>query len=424
MLKQHICFVCLTALALAFPALGAVASFHPIGFIGPPSQSIAYAVSADGSTVVGESISPDGFQAFRWTVSGGIVGLGALPNPGGFLSSQAFGVSGDGAVIVGQSLTPDALLEDGSAMRWSQADGMTYLGNLGGTDTGGICQGITPDASVIVGWCASSDGFYQPFRWTQAGGMQGLGVLPNEQIGRAQAVTADGNTIVGNISFGNTTSSTPFVWTAETGILPLASLSPGALGSGNAITPSGHVIVGQSAGRAVRWIDGVVYNLGEIQGGISSSSYWANAVSADGNRIVGMANFNAGQGTGEAFIWDPVHGMRSLKNTLLSDYGLRTIGWSLFDARGISADGRIIVGYGFDPQGRQEGWMVDLGVANCVGDLNGDGLTDLTDLSALLSAYGTNSGDPGYLASADLDHNGVIDLSDLAVMLGAYGCGA
>lgn len=43
-------------------------------------------------------------------------------------------------------------------------------------------------------------------------------------------------------------------------------------------------------------------------------------------------------------------------------YGLNLNGWSLFDARGISADGKVIAGCGFDPQGYQEGWVVDLGV--------------------------------------------------------------
>lgn len=415
-----------TAIAICFvpAACGAVATFTPLGFIDSPSQSIAYAVSADGATVVGESISNDGMQAFRWTRSGGIVGLGFLPNPGGFKSSQAFAVSADGTIVAGASLTPNALLEDGSAMRWSAADGMTYLGNLGGTDTGGIAQGMTPDGVTIVGWCHSASGIYEPFRWTASGGMQGLGLLPNEQIGRALAVSADGATIVGNISAGSTTFPRAFIWTSETGVHLLTSLNESAISSANAITPDAAVVVGQSNGRAARWVAGVPVSLGEIAGGIPTSTYWANGVSADGNRIVGMANFNAGQGTGEAFLWDFAHGMRGLKSVLQNDFGVRTIGWSLFEARGISPDGRYIVGYGFDPQGRQQGWLVDLGSATCAGDLNNDGRTDLSDLAAFLSAYGSAIGDPSYIAAGDFDHSGVIDLGDLTTLLGGFGCGS
>ena len=39
-------------------------------------------MSADGSVVVGRGASASGIEAFRWTASGGMVGLGHLPaNP-------------------------------------------------------------------------------------------------------------------------------------------------------------------------------------------------------------------------------------------------------------------------------------------------------------------------------------------------------
>ena len=58
----------------------------------------------------------------------------------------------------------------------------------------------------------------------------------------------------------------------------------------------------------------------------------------------------------------------------------------------------------------------------CLGDLDGDGDTDLSDLAALLAAYGTVTGDPNFLPEADFDYSGVIDLSDLAFLLSDYGC--
>lgn len=53
----------------------------------------------------------------------------------------------------------------------------------------------------------------------------------------------------------------------------------------------------------------------------------------------------------------------------------------------------------------------------CPGDVNQDGIVDLSDLAALLSDYGCNSG----WCPGDLDGNGVTDLSDLATVLGNYG---
>ena len=57
------------------------------------------------------------------------------------------------------------------------------------------------------------------------------------------------------------------------------------------------------------------------------------------------------------------------------------------------------------------------------GDIDGDGDVDLSDLAALLAAYGSVSGDPNYNADADLDTDGDVDLSDLATLLANYGYG-
>jgi hypothetical protein len=58
----------------------------------------------------------------------------------------------------------------------------------------------------------------------------------------------------------------------------------------------------------------------------------------------------------------------------------------------------------------------------CVGDVDGDGDTDLNDLAELLAAYGSAAGDPEYNAGADFDASGVVDLTDLGYLLADYGC--
>jgi uncharacterized membrane protein len=86
----------------------------------------------------------------------------------------------------------------------------------------------------------------------------------------------------------------------------------------------------------------------------------AYGVSADGSVIVGW-NY-ASSTYGEAFIWDTVHGMRSLEDVLVNECGLDLAGWDLCEARGVSADGLTIVGSGHNPNGsgNTEAWVATI----------------------------------------------------------------
>jgi probable HAF family extracellular repeat protein len=108
-------------------------------------ESWAYAVSADGSVVVGVSeIAPYQYRAFRWTASGGMQALGTL---GGY-ASLADSVSADGSVVVGAS--------DGRAFRWTAAGGMedlntTYASLLTNGSVLYRANAISPNGRYIVG---------------------------------------------------------------------------------------------------------------------------------------------------------------------------------------------------------------------------------------------------------------------------------
>lgn len=57
----------------------------------------------------------------------------------------------------------------------------------------------------------------------------------------------------------------------------------------------------------------------------------------------------------------------------------------------------------------------------CVGDVNDDGVRDLTDLTALLAAFGSSTGNPNFNAGADLDADGSITIGDLTLLLSNFG---
>ncbi len=58
------------------------------------------------------------------------------------------------------------------------------------------------------------------------------------------------------------------------------------------------------------------------------------------------------------------------------------------------------------------------------GDVNGDGIVDIFDLSMVGLAYGRFAGEPGYNPDADLNEDGVVDVWDISVVCINYGIGS
>lgn len=79
-----------------------------------------------------------------------------------------------------------------------------------------------------------------------------------------------------------------------------------------------------------------------------------------------------------------------------------------------------ITGGGFSLVG---GFWAGVGQTPCglLGDIDGDGDTDLQDLAFMLAAFGSSTGDPNFNPAADIDGNGAITLQDLAFLLAEFG---
>ncbi|MDZ4783779.1 MAG: PEP-CTERM sorting domain-containing protein [Planctomycetia bacterium] len=170
-----------------------------LGYLpGGSLNSQAFDVSADGSVVVGYSLSAnsDEGEAFRWTDGDGMVGLGDLPE-GGF-HSVAFGVSGNGAVIVGGGRYKghgfDARQE---AFRWTVDGGMVGLGFLPAHDFS-VANNVSADGAVVVGVSGQLLVQNQAFRWSMNDGMVGLNHLPTVASSTAENVSASGEVVVGS----------------------------------------------------------------------------------------------------------------------------------------------------------------------------------------------------------------------------------
>ena len=113
--------------------------------------------SSDGSVSVGDIANIDldvtgletAHQAYRWTLTNGIVGLGYLP---GGDRSVALGVSADGNTVFGISNSTNSPGDPnfGEFFLWTSGSGMVSLGKPAGYDNYQNVGGMATDASVLV----------------------------------------------------------------------------------------------------------------------------------------------------------------------------------------------------------------------------------------------------------------------------------
>ena len=353
------CFASILAGLLMPSTIMAQATFQGLEFLPDGYSSQALDVSGNGNTVVGFDTVGSYYLPFKWTLDGGtqpfeyesyfqggsanaispngeiIIGvlrdyygyafrltndgtytfLGDLP--GGYDRATPYDVSADGNVVVGDSSTSNGT----GAFIWTPSSGINSLGDLG-SGYYSSARGVSDDGSVIVGTSYSPEG-YQAFLWTEANGMEGLGYLSeNGNASYARGISSNGEKVVGYSYDGVNGSNRfeAFLWTANAGM----------------------------------------QGLGFLQGGTYSN---ATAISGDGSTVVGWADSNSSE---FIFIWDQQHGMRNLLDVLTIDSGLgaELQGWTLYGANSISNNGRVIVGYGRNPDGLTQAWRIDLGPSN------------------------------------------------------------
>ena len=229
-----------------------------------------------------------GVPVAAWGQTPGYLFPGVVP---GGVGSGASAVSADGRFAAGMSTSSNG--SGVSPFVWSEASGRYDLALTEPATANAFTRGISDNGSVLVGQAGGS----RAFRWRGPGTYQFLPLLtnPNQPVhdqNAATGVSGDGSIVVGRSYRTQYLFGQAFRWTEATGMQPLG------------FTVSGHV-----------------YSE-------------ANAISRDGNVIVGMSQ--AANGRSDAFRWTALGGMQALP--LVAD---TTSAW----AQGTNHDGSIISGF-------------------------------------------------------------------------------
>jgi hypothetical protein len=137
--------------------------------------------------------------------------------------------------------------------------------------------------------------------------------------------------------------------------------------------------------------------------------------------VVGSISAFFPDGSGHAWIWTAALGLVDL-NTYLPTLGIDLTGWTITDAWGVSADGRIIAGTGTH-NGTDEAWIATLRPP-CRADFNHDGVRNVTDIFAFLAAWFAQSNLTGPGHTADFNNDNAVNVSDIFAFLAAWfvGC--
>lgn len=389
-----------TALMMSWTAFGQwCVGIEDLGTLGG-RDSVANAISADGSVVVGWARRASEEQAaFRWTSAGGMTDV--FPQQGGNHTAESTGVSADGGCVVGYGTDP---AYDARGFVWSPGSEAVLL-PLNAGEMESWAYGVSANGRVVVGRTPTADG-NRASKWVDGVGPTILS--GPERVSRALGASADGEVIVGHINALVGFSARGVRW-SEGGTIyqDLGVLEGDDVSMALAVSDDGQVVVGWSSNvngrrRAFVWTeaDGM-QDLGTL-GGLSSE---AMGVSPDGRVVVGWA-WNE-QSEARAFRWTADDGMEDLG-------GLAGVTSAAVD---VSANGRLIVGYSYNEDGQRRAVRWHGAIEGCETDLNDDGALDYFDV--LLMTGWLAEGD----ARGDVNGDGSFDCFDLFVFLNAFDAG-
>jgi probable HAF family extracellular repeat protein len=355
-------FTSAAGFAASIVAVASAQTITSVGVLPGDTVSKAWALSANGTTVVGLSRTPaTNGTAVRWN-AGVLSNLGYI---GAGASSEAFGVSPDGLVVAGQS--NDAVTGI-LAFKWTNPGPMIALAPSGSLIQQHAASGVDATGSKFVGTYSVLAGlgvYPRAALWTSSG-LTTLSATPGSIASVASKITPDGQYIVGDFGPGTGFIGLDYnpiarVWTNPTTWFTIGTLPGGTWSTGIAISDNGQVVAGTAnngvaSQRAYRWTGAGIEDLGTLPT-TNPSTGWSrtHAMTPDGWVVVGAGSMDMTLSNRAAMISSGA-GLQNL-NDYLPSVGVDLTGWNLWETTGVSADGTVLVGNG-SYFGQERGWIV------------------------------------------------------------------
>jgi probable HAF family extracellular repeat protein len=308
--------------------------------------------------------------------------------PGSYSSSYGWSISADGFKVVGQSFTPHTY----------PVPSDRYAGVWTKSQTGwdisisAYVSTISRDGTILAGSSESDEAW---IRW-QNGTVQSLGKLnlPPGAVGMLTssvvAISDDGSVAVGD------SSAQPFRWTSSGGMMSIGDGWVADVSGDGSLVVGSRYLTDSNGTRNDGWIwssaTGQV-SLGSLAGAAGESN--ARGISRDGKYVVGYTEVSATRT--EAFIWSQEAGMVSLGGFPQQDYGT---GYAVSD------DGSRVVGNSqIDNQIYATVWSSESGWQDLVAVLTASGI-DMTGWRLYLA--GDITGDGRFVTGYGV-HNGITE---------------
>ena len=383
----------LAALSSAVPVIAAGVSFYTVGQLpgGKPNSQIRDAV-LDGDRILAvgfatsnpaSQLNPGGAgdTAVRWTLKEGLVALptdvpGILP-PAVTRNITASAIASSSFDIAYRALSDNSGQDVVATLATHQGKDLTVIGVIPGMAQYSAAVALSANGRVVYGFNADLAGHQIGFRWTPSEGMTSLGVPPGSLVSppAGRATTADGSVVMGGSPSGP--GGVGYVYRHGHGIAALPLAPGGTWTAAFAITPTGRTILGSGDstgyphGEFLLWRDGKIVHLGVPPPETGSNFTNFGGLTSGGKVVVTFDN-------NSSYFHNP-YGWFSLK-AVLEGAGIDLSDWTYFLSFGVSADGRLVFGSGFNSTGSEgfvakfpRGYLLNYGKPARAADLDDDG---------------------------------------------------